>query len=808
MFDRARSLCLRTILIRLSCMVLVLLLPLMTEHLYAQQDVHSANQIEIPTIEVIASTPLSSVGIDSSKYAGNVRSLLAEEIENSNANNFAELLIRNVSSISVNGSQGNPYQNDIFYRGFLASPLVGSAVGLSVYVDGVRVNEGFGDIVNWDLIPESAISVINVIPGSNPLFGLNTLGGALSLRTKSGHVFQGTEVEFSGGSWERWGTELEHGGYHGGYDWYLVATVEEEDGWRDHSLSEVGQLFAKVGWENEETDIDVSLIYNDNDLIGNGLAPERLVALDEAAVHTFPDNTVNQLYHFNVQGSHELSESWQVSFNAFHRDYRRTTLNGDAETECESNDAAVFTAFVDDDDNTPLAPSLCSGTVADVTMRLAQADLFDDQAMPLLGTQMLALEAGGEQRTSKTETDTFGTTLQSTFIGQVLGQNHQLTVGVDYSRIESRFLQTEAEAGLQRFGNSVGTVNPEPPEVDVNVETAQRNLGLYFTDTLDFNDHLALTLSGRWQDANIKIRDRTGEPSNADLNGDHHFDRFSPAVGISYQAPLDMIFFANYSEGFRIPTATELTCADPDDPCNLPNAFVADPPLDPVLAQTLELGIRGQSLIGDNLFWDAAIYRTDLRDDLLFTVTETGGGGFFQNIGETRRQGVELALRGDYGNAIYFANYSYVNATFETNEILASVVDADGIKVRSGDNIPGIPEHNLKIGVSYQLLPKLWVGGDLLSVAGNFLRGDEANQLPKTDGYTVLNLNTRAEIGEHVELWAKLDNVFDKEYETAGARNFNANAQQIFGDNVDIEEERFVAPGAPRAIWAGVKLNF
>ena len=85
--------------------------------------------------------------------------------------------------------QGNPFQPDVNYRGYTASPLLGTPQGLSVYMDGVRLNQPFGDVVSWDLIPRLAICHRSpLMPGSNPLFGLNTLGGALAMQTKDGRT--------------------------------------------------------------------------------------------------------------------------------------------------------------------------------------------------------------------------------------------------------------------------------------------------------------------------------------------------------------------------------------------------------------------------------------------------------------------------------------------------------------------------------------------------------------------------------------------------------------------------------------------
>jgi outer membrane receptor protein involved in Fe transport len=165
------------------------------------------------------------------------------------------------------------------------------------------------------------------------------------------------------------------------------------------------------------------------------------------------------------------------------------------------------------------------------------------------------------------------------------------------------------------------------------------------------------------------------------------------------------------------------------------------------------------------------------RDDILFTVVETGGGGFFQNVGRTRRQGVEVGLLGAWQRLTYFASYAYVDATYQTDETLASVTDPDGVRVEAGDRIPGIPPHNFKVGAEVALLDNLWIGGDLIATSGSYLRGDDGNDRPKLDGYTILNLHVRYAPITHVELWGRVDNVTDADYETAGVLNFNAFAR-------------------------------
>lgn len=744
--------------------------------------------VVLPGITVLGATPLPALGVPVEKYAGNVQSFTGGDVAGGNALDLSDMLYRRLGSVNVNSGQSNPWQNDVTYRGFLASPLTGSAIGLSVYLDGIRFNDGFGDTVSWDLIPKLAISGIDVIPGSNPIFGLNTLGGALAVRTKNGRDFPGTSLGVSGGSFGRWNVEAEHGGSRGPFDWYVAFNALDEDGWRARSPSELRQLFTKVGWEAAGTTVGLTYVHVNNDLVGNGLVPERTLARDRRAVHTFPDQTRNEMHLGSVHGSHQLTDDLLLSGKAFYRDYRRRTFNGDAEVAC-ADDATGEAVF--DASGRPLHLGRCQGS---------SAGFFDGAGNPLAGT--LQREAEGEDRTTSTRSQDWGATLQLSHEGKVFGHGNRVTAGVAYDGHQSRFNQREAEADLVPKGASVGTLRTGGFETVVDVFTRQENIGVYVTDTFDITARLALTLAGRYQHVGIAIRDRSGE--NSALDGDHRFGRFSPAAGLTFQVLERLTLFASYSEGFRAPTPAELTCADPNAPCNLPNAFVADPPLRPVVARTYEVGARGRPPRLGNpsaLEWSVGLFRTDLEDDILFSLTQAGGGGFFRNVAGTRRQGVEAGLGGEWKRLRYSLSYAYVDATYQSGETLASVTEADGVRIRAGDRIPGIPRHNLKLGADVEVLKDLWIGADVIATSGSFLRGDDGNRQAMVDGYATLDLRARYRPFRHVELWARVDNATDVHSETGGARNFNA-----FGNPIAVE--RFVAPGPPIGGWGGVRVSF
>ena len=750
----------------------------------AQTPAPPEGAVQLPPVEVIGTTPLPSLGVPLDKYPGNAQRVTADEMKKQNLANLPDQLFRNLGPVNINGTQGNPWQNDLTYRGFLGGPLTGSAIGLSVYLDGMRFNDGFGDTINWDLIPKFALSGVDVIPGSNPLFGLNTLGGALSMRTKRGFDFPGFELSASGGSWGRWNVEGTYGGSKGPFDWFVGFNGLSESGWRDESPTDLRQLFAKAGYRTSQTDLELGYIYANNKLTGNGLVPESTLAADRSAVYTFPDQTKNIMHLVNLRGSQWLTDSLLMSGNVFYRNYQRETLNGDAEVNCvdDATGSQVFTG------GRPLHLGLCQGSAI---------GFFDAQGNPLAGN--LALAAEGQDRVTETLTQDWGVTLQLQHRAKIFERNNRLTLGVAYDGHATRFTQSEAASDFVSRGNSVGTVRTGDFVTDVDVKTGQQNIGVYVADTFEILPQLAVTLAGRYQHVSVSIRDRSG--ADPDLDGDHAFDHVSPAFGLTFQPITNLTTFFSYSEGFRAPTPAEHTCADPSAPCRLPNAFVADPALKPVIARTYEFGLRGKLPLGDAFLWSFSLFRTDLEDDILFLLAETGGAGFFQNVARTRRQGAELGLQGRWKRLEYFLSYAYIDATYQSAETLASVTDPNGVSVQAGDHIPGVPAQNLKVGVDVEVLRDFFAGANVVYASGSYLRGDDSNKQPKLDGYTTLNLSFRYRPVKHVELWGRIDNVTNAHYATAGALNFNA-----FADPIAVE--RFVAPGAPIAGWAGVSVRF
>ena len=266
-----------------------------------------AEVLELPTVEVVGTTPVPGIGTPIKDVPSNVQIYTAKDMAKQKPSNISEFLEKNPTSVTINSGQGNPFQPDVNFRGFTASPLLGTPQGLSVFLDGVRINEPFGDVVNWDLIPQSAISSIQLIPGSNPTFGLNTLGGALAVYTKSGSAYPGTSIDLTGGSFGRRSAGFETGGKNGNLDYFVTGNYYKDDGWAEHNPSRIKQFFGKVGYQTDQSDLDVSLALADNALQGTQSLPLSFFD-NRRQAYTFPDRNTNKLTFLNVKGSHFFTD--------------------------------------------------------------------------------------------------------------------------------------------------------------------------------------------------------------------------------------------------------------------------------------------------------------------------------------------------------------------------------------------------------------------------------------------------------------------------------------------------------------------
>ncbi|HVY90353.1 MAG TPA: TonB-dependent receptor, partial [Hyphomonadaceae bacterium] len=681
-----------------------------------------------------------------------------------------------------------------------------------------------------------------LMPGSNPLFGLNTLGGALSIRTKSGATDPGSSVELGFGSNNRWQAQATTGGEDGGFNWFATANKFKDDGWRDASPSEASQFFGKLGWRGERTDVALSASLADTDLTGNGLQEQRFLARDYDSVYTKPDNTQNKAGLVNLTVRHDLSDTIKLSGDLYYRQITSRTLNGDinddslTESVYQPNAAertalanAGYTGFPTSGEtaaNTPFPKWRCIANI-------------------LLNSEPNEKCNGLLNRTRTGQSD-WGAAGQASFDAALGEHRNQFTIGAAYSESHAHFLQS-SQFGYLTPDRGVATIDgpgafadgtqDSEDALDARVDLAGRThvWSAYATDTFALTSDVNLVVSGRYDETHVKNSDAITPAGSGSLTGNHIFSRFNPAVGVTY-SPTDLITaYAGYTEGSRAPSAIELGCSDPDNPCRLPNALAGDPPLDQVVTRTSEIGVRGQM---GWLSWRAGLFHAVNDHDIMFVANDVSGFGYFQNFGKTRRQGAELGAGADFGAIRLNSSYTYLDATYRSEEVVPgegnSTNDAGpgfegDITVEKGDRIPLVPKQIFKLNADWDVTTQITINANVLAQDGVYARGNENNEHQpegafylgpgKTDGFAVLNLGAEWRPVERLKLFVEVNNVLDKKYYTAaqlGSTGFtsagNFIARPFAGPIIDGERPTlgatFYAPGAPRLVWAGGRYSF
>ena len=792
-------------------------------------------------VTVVATMPLPDVNLPASAVAVPVQFADAASLENSGAIDLPDFFNRRLTSVYVNEVQGNPFQVDLNFRGYTASPLLGTPQGISVYLDGVRMNQPFGDVVSWDLIPRNAIAEMTLMPGSNPLFGLNTLGGALSVRTKTGRTAPGTSIRVGGGSYARRIGEFEHGGARQSIDWFASSSFFFDDGWRAASPSKIRQLFGRVSWKNQRSMFGFSSSYANNSLVGNGLQEARFLARDYYSVYSKPDRTDNRAPFFNANLSHTVTNRLNVTGNAYYRYIRTSTLNVDVNENSLNQSLYQPNAA----ERAALAAAGYSGFPASG----ANAGNTPFPFWRCIGQSLLRDEPGEKcngliNRSGSTQ-HSYGLSGQLTR----LDGNNQFTVGGAWDVGVADFRQStqlgylnrdRSVTGVNAYGDGVTGGNLDGVPFDTQVDlNGQTHTGSIFAAESISAKRWSLNISGRYNRTGIHNLDRIQpEIGSGSLSGNHVFARFNPSVGITFRPAESWNIYLSYSQGSRAPTSVELGCADPAQPCKLPNAMAGDPPLRQVVASSLEGGFRGEFQSRFN--WSAGLFQGTNRDDILFVSSAASGFGYFKNFGKTRRQGAELSIQAKLPKVMIGGAYTLLAATFESPETvkgssnssndtaLSGARGLDGsISIVAGSRIPLAPRHLLKAYADLRPCKKFVVSVGLNAASSSLARGNENNR-HEADGtyylgqgwssaYAVTSVGARYQVRRAIELFAQVNNLFDQRYYTAaqlGATGFSSNGDFIarpfaaVAGQYAVQHSTFLAPGAPRLVWGGARLRF
>jgi len=744
--------------------------------------------VTLAKVEIVGIAPLYGLGIDRDLLPYPVQVAADTAIRASGGENLSEFMARKLTGVNVNEVSGSPFQNDITFRGFRASPVLGSSQGISVYLDGVRVNEPFGDVINWDMVPEAAIGSVVLVPGANPLFGLNTLGGALAFSTKSGLTHPGGEAELSLTDEGRRRADLAYGWRQGdGWHGFLGSTLFDDEGWRDHSAGHLANVFIKLGRSQGATDWSASLLGGRSRLLGNGLLPELLYRDDRRAVYTHPDTTRNRLVQGTVNLAHRFSSQTELSAVAYARNSRRDTVNGDASEDYDDYVEDCEDGF--DAAGAPLEPDECGFTRA----------------------QGAALHSGVLNTTS-TRQDSQGASIAITARRGVM--RFDAGASLDHSDVD--YAQYEQAAFVTPGREVLGDAD-EASELSSGVTGKSRTAGVYAAVNVSLAASTQLSASLRFNRARVTntLTDENGPQPTESFT----YSRLNPALGLTHRLHPQAMLFANIGQSNRVPTVIELGCADPERPCRLPVGLQADPYLKQIVARTLEAGIRGGA---DATSYTVSLHRTVSDDDILF-FSSPSRQGYFANFDRTRRQGVDAMVDRQFGPLTLQLSYSYLQAEYDADGELFT--GARHVAVRRGTPIAGLPRHTAKLAMAWTVNPQLDLGADLHVVSSLITQGNEDGLTEDPDGddeparanwripgHGLLTLRASYRPAARWELFARVSNVFDRRYETFGAvaPDLFPHGQLIKPHETpgDAANARFVAPGAPRTLVAGLRYRF
>jgi iron complex outermembrane recepter protein len=775
----------------------------------------------LPQIDVVSTSPLSGSGsgIDRDKVPALVQSVRSEDIERANSQNITDTLFQRVPGVSTSDQQGNSFQTDIRYRGFVASPVPGQPQGLAVYMNGIRINEAFGDTVNFDFIPTNAIDRAD-IQSNNPVFGLNALGGALNLQMKNGFTWQGFEVEALAGSNQRGSGGLQYGVQKGDVAAYVAVQGLTDHGWRYQSPTRLARVYGDIGWRRPDSEVHAVFSAASNYFGVVAATPYEMVQNDWSSIYTWPQTTKHENLLGAVNGRFDLGDNWTLQTNAYVRRFNQEHVDGNgADVERCSNSASPrYRNHLCLEDDGFVRPTPVTPAWRD------QFAILDQNNNPIpcppgAGNTCNPVPYGTVDRTF-TKSLTVGGSVQASSDAKAFGRDNRFQVGgsIDHawtdfsSSSELGYINSNlfvgpngAIPGSGAIIHTLGTVGYVPVDLDAQ----STYFGLFATDTVDVTDRLSLTAGGRLNVAKLRMRDQTGV--SPDLNNDLTYSRLNPLVGLTYKLFPGMGVYGGYSESNRAPTPLELACANPDKPCLIESALVSDPPLAQVVSHTYEAGLRGNFAAGSGrLDWKVGAYRTDVTDDIIATASNIQGRGYFRNVDGTRRQGIEAGAQYTTARFMAYANYSFIDATYQFTGTIASpnnpMADANGdIFVVPGNKMTAIPAHQFKAGGDVFVTPQWKLGADVAWVGSQYFVGDESNLNPKVPSYWVTNLHTSYQVSKEVQVFGLITNLFNQHYYTYGTF-FETGAVAKAG-NFAFTDPRTVTPAQPFGVYAGVKVK-
>ena len=747
-----------------------------------------ADTIVLPTFDVVATTPLGGGQINVSQSPFAVWQTSAQDIQTFNDTTLPQSLARSAPGVTVGNVSGNEFEPDLFYRGFDATAVTGTPQGLAVYQNGTRINEAFGDVVNWDLIPANAIDKTTIV-AANPIFGLNALGGAVTVTMKNGFTWQGFEADFEGGSFYRAQEQIQFGKQVGAWSVYMAANQINDGGWRVAEASQLTNFYGDVGYKANGFESHLQLTAGNTQFGVAAYTPIQQLQTNWGSVYTLPQTTDNQMAMLQWTGAYAYSPTLNFQAGAYFRQFNQQHVDGNGT------------------DVTPCPPYSClNGSPVHNTLGGIIPDISQGGTLDL-----------GEDDDNQTQSRSVGVSGQVVDTDKIFGHDNTLTAGTSLDYGWTHYTGNST-LGTIAFTNNSYPLTASPYIIDepdsflnpIDVKANNTYVGVYALDTFNATDRLALTGGARFNFAGINLEGT----NDALLSGYSDYFHLNPTAGLTYKITPDINFYAGYAMTNRTPTPLELGCASATDPCIIDNFLSSDPPLKQVVGQTFELGFRGQNALAalgpqwGKLQWSAGLFRTTLANDILPVVSTFNGFGYYTNVGTTLRQGAEVGAQWTGDKWTAYANYTYIDAiyltTFEEPSPNNPLADANGnIPITNGTQIAGIPKNTIKAGVDYAVTDKWKIGADMVAASGQVIFGNENGAVPQAPGYTIFGLHTSYQYNKQVQLYGYAQNIFDQRYYTSGGLVQTGE----FMTGPAITNPQSFGPGKPFAIFGGVRIT-
>ena len=846
---------------RLSCFLAAALASVSGYALTAASPAQAASPTDVGEV-VVTSTPLDGTGVPLSRVPANAQTLGATAIVQQSDNNLADALNNSLGSVSVSDGTGNPYQKDVNYRGFQVTSLLGAPVSMAVYFDGVRVNEPFGSIVNWDLIPTNAVSRVDVLPGSKPVFGLNALGGSLVVNTKNGKDNPGLALSLLGGSFGRWAGSIEAGGSDAAShtDYFLAVNDDREHGFRNYSASRVAQLYGNVRWHgpDDKTLVELSGAYANTKLNGTQSLPMDMLGNPKSA-YTWPDAIDNQMGLITLKASHWLDAANQLSGQVYYRQSNSQGFNSNADLDdgCFTATGAVATTTTGGVTTFKCGNQAPNGTaVNSITGAAAQA----------LGYGRWTSSINASMVDSTTHQNTLGASGQWGSTNALAGHKNSFILGGAFDHTNVSYRQDSYLARLinyqtviipnQEYGFTANGLAPSPTNLpaftgnndlgSVMLSSKVDELNVYLTDTFDVTDKFSITASGSYEYTSIK---QVGV-NNQYLNDDGGYSWTDDVTGVAYYNPsyASAYKFSNTTATGAVATVNGAPAGSTPGPeASSLNGTHNYQRFNPAIGFNYNLdpafGLFGgysQSMRAPtsvelscaNPLSPCALPTGFNGDPNLKAVTagtvEFGGRGRLNGLISWNAAVYDSRLQNDIQFIATSTTYGYfynvgatdrrgfeVGAQAQLDRLSLSAnygyveatyrspfTTAAGETVRSGNYIPGIPKNTFKLRADYKVTKDFHLGGTMVATDAQYAHGNENNADPtgKVPGYVVFNLDAQYLVGPNLKFALNVDNLLDQKYATYGLSGSNS----IY----TLAAEQFRTPAAPRGVWLRVTYAF